>query len=292
MNDGSTDNTISEVQKIQDPRIHLINQENAGVGAARNLGIEAARGEWIAFVDCDDYVDSAYLQTLISLTGIGCMPAAGFSKNDATISALRDEIRGKYAVGKTLPEDYLDGVLGNTIGHSCWNKLFSRQLLNEHGIRFETDLKLGEDLVFVFRYLCYCNYVAFAEKTIYHYCDNVDSAVLIARDQSFLYESTLNAMCCIHENGYSFGEEALCRWSLGIMTYVLSNPYVSSMSFSDFRSYFKSIKNYRVVAFASRAYVCNNFRRRFLQRALHSGNSFILFIIVKAQSRRRKRNSL
>lgn len=68
VNDGSTDKSVEEVNKIDDPRIRLINQPNAGVSAARNRGIKEAHGEFIAFLDADDEWDSDYLASQFTLT--------------------------------------------------------------------------------------------------------------------------------------------------------------------------------------------------------------------------------
>lgn len=68
VNDGSTDNSVAEVEKIYDARIRLINQQNAGVSAARNRGIEEANGELIAFLDADDEWKPEYLATQYHLS--------------------------------------------------------------------------------------------------------------------------------------------------------------------------------------------------------------------------------
>ena len=68
VDDGSTDRSIEEASAVNDPRIRLIHQENAGVSAARNRGIEEARGEYIAFLDADDRWKPEYLQTQYELT--------------------------------------------------------------------------------------------------------------------------------------------------------------------------------------------------------------------------------
>ena len=63
VNDGSTDYSVAEAGKVQDDRIRLIHQQNAGVSAARNRGIEEAKGELIAFLDADDEWSPEYLFT-------------------------------------------------------------------------------------------------------------------------------------------------------------------------------------------------------------------------------------
>lgn len=68
VNDGSTDHSVEEITKVLDPRIRLIHQENAGVSAARNRGIEEAKGEYIAFLDADDEWKPDYLKTQYELT--------------------------------------------------------------------------------------------------------------------------------------------------------------------------------------------------------------------------------
>lgn len=68
VNDGSTDHSVEEVAKVHDNRIRLIHQNNAGVSAARNRGIEEAKGEYIAFLDADDEWKPEYLETQHELT--------------------------------------------------------------------------------------------------------------------------------------------------------------------------------------------------------------------------------
>lgn len=70
VNDGSTDNSIRVINEIKDERIRLINQENQGVSAARNKGIQEAKYEWIAFLDGDDIWESNHLEEIIKMIEI------------------------------------------------------------------------------------------------------------------------------------------------------------------------------------------------------------------------------
>lgn len=67
VNDGSTDNSVTEVEKVQDSRIRIIHQQNAGVASARNKGIEEAKYDLVAFLDADDEWDIDYLETIYYL---------------------------------------------------------------------------------------------------------------------------------------------------------------------------------------------------------------------------------
>ena len=68
VNDGSTDNSVVEVEKFQDLRIRIINQHNSGVSAARNRAIQESKGEYIALLDGDDEWKPDYLKTQYNLT--------------------------------------------------------------------------------------------------------------------------------------------------------------------------------------------------------------------------------
>ena len=89
IDDGSTDATVQKVLSFADSRVRLICKKNAGVSTARNLGIENALGEYIVFVDGDDYVESSYLQALFSLYEEGALAVVGFVKNDSLFGANR-----------------------------------------------------------------------------------------------------------------------------------------------------------------------------------------------------------
>jgi glycosyltransferase involved in cell wall biosynthesis len=80
INDGSTDDTIERVEQFDDPRIRLITIDNSGVSVARNIGLDAARGEFIAFLDADDLWDAR--KTELQLNVFSRHPEVGFVFSD------------------------------------------------------------------------------------------------------------------------------------------------------------------------------------------------------------------
>lgn len=109
VNDGSTDGSASVVESLHDPRIRLIHQANAGVSAARNLGISEARGEYIAFLDADDLWKPEYLETIVSL--IRKYPDCDVFATDYEFIDSNGNIK-KTIVNK-IPFNNTDGILTN-----------------------------------------------------------------------------------------------------------------------------------------------------------------------------------
>lgn len=150
IDDGSTDNSILEVKKIDDPRIRLISQANAGVSAARNRGIQEAHGEFIAFLDADDEWNPKYLETQVSL--IHKYPEC---KVFATNYEFRDtEGNITPTVINKLDIQDQDGILDNyfevaAVSHPpLWT---SAVVVNKESIKsvdgFPEGIKSGEDLL-------------------------------------------------------------------------------------------------------------------------------------------------
>lgn len=285
IDDGSKDHTAQEVLSLADYRIRLIQQENAGVSAARNRGIDEAGGKYLVFVDADDYVEPTYLQTLLSLYEEGTLPVVGFMKNHTGRTVLPNRIPGGYQVGALMPRDYLTGDLGRSIAYSCWNKLFSRQVLQEYHLRFSEELKLGEDLVFVFRYLCYCSRVVYNEQALYHYCDTSGSAIHRCKDQSKEYGATLEILQSLCQNGYYFEQASLASWCLEIMTYILQNSYVTAMGYTDFCSYVQKMKTDRIGILSVGALSPRGLTRSVFWWALRRRSPIWLFLLIQVNCR-------
>lgn len=157
VNDGSTDHSVGKIAKVTDPRIRLIHQNNAGVSAARNRGIEEAKGEYIAFLDADDEWKSDYLITQYELTQ---------KYPECSVFACNYEFKdtqGKITstIIRKLPFKGEDGILSNYFEiASCshpplWT---SAVMIKKNAIQFiggfPVGIKSGEDLLTWARLAC------------------------------------------------------------------------------------------------------------------------------------------
>lgn len=150
VNDGSTDNSVAEVEKVLDPRIRLVHQRNAGVSAARNRGIEEAKGEFVAFLDADDIWNPAYLATQNKL--VQKYPECDVYACNYEFESAAGNITS--TVIKRLPFDGTDGVFPNYFEVACrsspplWT---SAVMVRKRAIQtiggFPVGVKSGEDLL-------------------------------------------------------------------------------------------------------------------------------------------------
>lgn len=187
VDDGSTDGSLELCRRYagQDARIRVLHQSNAGVSAARNTGLAAAQGLWIAFVDADDWVEPEYLQTMYEKCGNAqislCDVADGEPRTLAEETLSLDTLR-------TTPSRYAQLPYINYV----YNKLFSRSLLFPEGPRFDVQRKRGEDAAFVAACLLRCRTVAVCPEKLYHYRATPDSATHrfyegVCRDEKMLF---------------------------------------------------------------------------------------------------------
>ena len=177
VNDGSTDNSgkLCDEYAKKDRRIKVFHKENGGVSSARNVALDHANGQWIAFVDSDDWVSENYLKDL-HFAVVGEKKGLifqGFSyyKNGKITESLEweDETIQKEDVIKLFEEKKI-----RKYGYSC-SKLYNMAVIKEYNLRFDETLKIAEDLMFLLSYLPHIDYVRFISGANYFYRSVVDS---------------------------------------------------------------------------------------------------------------------
>lgn len=160
VDDGSPDNSgkICDDYAARDSRIRVFHKKNGGVSSARNLGLDNALGEWIAFVDSDDTVGRKYLEHLFSedidgnvlvVSGLINVSEKGEitrcvqfpAETQSPVAAFREKMLYKY-------------------GYPV-SKLYNNRLIRTHGIRFDPEISMAEDMLFMADYLLFSKFVVF-----------------------------------------------------------------------------------------------------------------------------------
>lgn len=175
INDGSEDNSQQIIEEFQkkDSRIILINQANQGVSVARNIGIETANGEYIGFVDADDYLETDMYERLwhISTTIQVDIVVSGFitEQNGALIIEKTSLPINTVIDKKYIQENIILSFLKEDSLNSCCNKLYRKKIINSNTINFPSGIAHGEDGLFNIQCFNVSNKVLFTEYFGYHY---------------------------------------------------------------------------------------------------------------------------
>lgn len=180
VNDASKDGSleICEYYKKEHTNVLVINNPvNSGVSATRNAGIDAAKGEYICFVDSDDYVEKDYLEKLHTYAKkYDTVPVCGFVYHDEYSKAPARAYSwsgedGLVSLGEAFrlnSELYLTAL---------WNKMFKTEEIKKYGIRFDTSISVGEDLRFSISY-----FTATGTSQVYAFSDTLYNYMRLSGD--------------------------------------------------------------------------------------------------------------
>lgn len=174
IDDGSPDNsgTICDEYASIDNRVKVIHQENQGVAVARNQGLDAAQGEWIWFVDSDDYIVDGTLQKLddtIKLHECDTIFFGLLHDNDGVVAEEHINRNNIFDMGK-------DEILQQVFCYTNPAMLFSRSILQSQFVRFTKGIRMAEDLELQYKYLLFCKKPIQIADCLYVYQHRGDSA--------------------------------------------------------------------------------------------------------------------
>lgn len=206
VNDGSKDNSLEICREYEarDSRIIVIDKENEGVAIARNTGIDKAKGEYVAFIDPDDWAEPEMYESLLKQIKKWQSPVClcNFYKDTKRRSQPKYfEFEEEVLKGEEIQEQLINNMIGMPdllpkyvyVMGSVWRGLYSRAFLNEHHLRFVPKLTIMEDLVFMVQVLLKCHKVAIDQGVWYHYVQHANSALhsyngQLWEDQLVVYE--------------------------------------------------------------------------------------------------------
>ena len=168
INDGSKDSSLELCKKYESDSVRIIDNTNHGVSYTRNCGISAAFGEYIMFVDSDDYLFSGWRESIER--GINTQSdVVYFSESGIETPSKVDIINNILGIPCEIKID-IKGMV-------CWNKLFRTEFLNTSNILFDTELINGEDSIFSLNSFVNCQtYSVVKAKPYYFYRTNNSSA--------------------------------------------------------------------------------------------------------------------
>lgn len=174
VNDGTEDNSMKKIEKfLSDERIIVINKENGGLSSARNCGLEIAKGEYIAFIDSDDFIDKMMLEKMYSSS----------EKADIVFSNIieyNDIIKEKNFRKNYFPLEnkirkgefffnYSDVVV--------WNKIYKNNFLKKFNIKFDEKI-IHEDIIFTFKTMFLADKVKWVNEYFYFYRINRSGSIM------------------------------------------------------------------------------------------------------------------
>lgn len=174
INDGSKDNSLNILEKYKekDSRIIVISQENKGVSEARNRGLEIAKGEYIGFVDGDDYIQNDMYERLYDLAvKKNCDIIISNFSNGSFPFKVNEELNKTY-----IKENIYPYFLRSDGFNSVCNKIFKRSIINQNKIIFPSGVALGEDGVFNMKIFTYCKNAYYTSYNGYFYREREGSA--------------------------------------------------------------------------------------------------------------------
>lgn len=170
VNDGSPDNSgaICDEYAQKDSRVRVFHKENGGVSSARNLGLDNAKGDWITFVDSDDYIENGFLDIPDS------------AQEDLLIQNYKVIEGASYDMkfeNSIIPQTQIQEFINNNINKQWlrvpWGKFFKNEIIVNNSIIFPKGINIGEDTIFILEYLYYTRSVMFLGTANYIYKDDI-----------------------------------------------------------------------------------------------------------------------
>lgn len=228
INDGSNDNSEQIIKKYKDKRIVYIKNKNKGVSATRNEGIEISTGEFILFVDSDDYLDDSMVQKLMEHKNqfVICSYHEVDSKN--VIHNFATEEKAKVM---NLKRDFWFLYENKQAINRPWGKLYKTSIIKEKRIQFNPNISLGEDLLFNLEYMKNIDDLVFLDQGLYYY--KIGNSNSLAKKY---YSNMLDIQEILKEKFLEFTEQLNLPYKIKKKVYIKSLRFLLSATTNELHS--------------------------------------------------------
>lgn len=247
IDDGSTDSSYSvSLEYMNDKRVKVYHIENGGVSRARNKGIVYAQGEYVTFIDSDDYVLEDYLEKLYhpkyemiigGLTKVNC--------KGEVIATILPSLYGEKRTTEMAIDFYKEQIDTGIYGFIS-SKLIRRCVIEENHLRFDEEINLAEDYDFYLKVYQVIDKVFFIDYPGYHYLQGTENSAIILKDdkvdffiQAGIQQKTKQFLVNLGCFGKEEEEIYINRLTGYVYTILLTN---STLSYDEFVVLFTKLK--------------------------------------------------
>lgn len=175
IDDGGPDRSgqICEEFAVKNTKIRVFHKENGGVSSARNLGLDNANGEWVMFVDADDWLEPQCIETCLRAAEEEHLDLVQFNyrmvdENEINLPSKTNEVPAMES------EKYIERGCFNVC---VWGALIASSIITVNNIRFAEEIKLAEDQLFIMTSMAHASRIAFIKDILYNYQQIETSAV-------------------------------------------------------------------------------------------------------------------
>ena len=253
VNDGSKDNSgkICDEYAQKDSRIVVIHKENGGVSSARNKGIDVAQGEWISFVDSDDWISSDFLSSFTYDADLMICGIELFGTKHSQQIPDSQHLQNTTEIYTWLASNCHRGYVP-----SPWAKVFKTSIIQNNNIAFNTSIIRGEDAIFNFDYIQYCDSIKLFNIASYHYY-YITEITSIGSKYAISAQIYYNHICALHNSvsnlEHRFNQKlTLIKKSLFGHLLPFFYYYIETLSISDARKELREFAKYKLYKYCGK----------------------------------------
>ncbi|MDG3581735.1 glycosyltransferase family 2 protein [Galbibacter pacificus] len=194
VDDGSPDKSreIAKGYAKKDDRVTILSKPNGGLSDARNYGIDRAKGDYLYFIDSDDWIENNLLETIVHKITVSPADIYVFgyfldteTDNGKLLQQQKIAYKNAHFLRTLTSPPELSAELLNLLGYA-WNKVYSKKIIDTYNLRFDKGISLVEDMLFNSRAYCKASAVIIIKEHLYHYINrNVETLIKTYHKDSF-----------------------------------------------------------------------------------------------------------